>query len=372
MSDAPTEISTAVLNDFDRAELHRTANRQTWQHLVAPFRSASTARSVLQVIATVGGALACEVAANLLVPVAPWAVPLLVLAAGGFLVRVFILFHDCCHGSLFNTQRANDVVGVFTGFMMATPYQAWRKSHCIHHATTGDLDRRGTGDIYTMTVDEYLAAPKLGRLGYRVMRHPFTLFVLGGPLVFFVLNRLPMVFVKKPDKLDKWELFNIHLTTVIGLSQFLPAYLLGGWQAVVIHFFAANVAASSGIFLFYVQHQYPGVYWRRHAQWDYLQASVAGSSWLKLPQPLRYFSGDIGVHHIHHLAPKVPNYRLNAAADALRPVTSTVKVLGVVDALRTTRLKLWDERAGELIGWRELPQAAAARAATSSAPAAAA
>lgn len=370
LSSPETEVSAALLNEFDRQEMQRTAKKQSWQHLIAPFRVADHRRSWAELAINIAGVAVFE-AASL------WAwhhLPLLLLLTlpltAGFLVRIFIISHDCGHGSYFNDQKLNDAVGVVTGFFLLTPYHAWRRAHAIHHATTGDLDRRGTGDVLTLTVTEYQALSPLKRLGYRLFRNPFVLIVLGAFFVFFVLQRFTNTWgFKESDPIDDKERQNVHLTTLVGALIAVALTVIGGWELAAIHYLAAMLGGAAGIFLFYAQHQYEDVYWRRHSEWEYLRASVEGSSWLELPEPLRYFSGNIGVHHIHHLAPKVPNYKLYPCLRENEMFRTNVHKLTLGDAFRCLSLKLWDAQGQRMITWRELSTFAPATDAPSLAPA---
>lgn len=332
-----------------------------WQERIAPFRSPSTPYALLQLTTNVAALVLVEVAALFALGTAPWLVPFLVVIGAGFVVRLFIIQHDCGHGSFLASQRGNDLIGTFIGFLMLTPYYAWRHAHALHHASTGDLERRGTGDIPTLTVAEYEALSFWGRLGYRAVRNPFLLCFGGAFLVFVLAQRFPGTFGTQVQH-DRREIRNIHLTTVCGIGLFVAIGLLGGWQMVAfVHAPIAILACAAGIFLFYVQHQFEEPYWRRKPEWDYVAASLDGSSHLDLPAPLRFFSGNIGYHHIHHLAPKVPNYRLKACYEA-NPCFQSATKLGVVDALRTLSLKLYDEESGRMVRFSDVRARKAERA----------
>lgn len=325
-----------------------------WQERVAPFRIPSTARALFQLSTNVAALILVEVAAFYALDAAPWLVPLLVMIGAGFVVRLFIIQHDCGHGSFLESQRGNDLIGTCIGFVMLTPYHAWRHAHSLHHASTGDLERRGTGDIPTLTVAEYQALSFWGRLGYRAVRNPLLLCLGGAFLVFVLAQRFPGTFGKAVVH-DRREVWNIHLTTVCGLGLFAAIWLVGGWRMVAfVHGPLAVLACATGIFLFYVQHQFERPYWRRRPDWDYVSASLEGASYLDFPAPLRFFSGNIGYHHIHHLAPKVPNYRLKACFDA-NPCFHDVTRLGVIDSLRTLSLKLYDEERERMVRFSDVP-----------------
>ena len=276
-----------------------------------------------------------------------WTLALAVIA-GGFAVRIFIIFHDCCHGSFFASRRANTILGFVTGIITFTPYEAWQQPHAIHHATVGDLDRRGVGDIPTMTVDEYRAAPWRTRLLYRLLRNPFVLFVLGPPALFVVYQRLPHPNSGKRERRSTWW-------TDLALAAVVAAAIatIGLRTYLLIQIPVMAVAGVAGTWLFYVQHQFPGVYWARHESWDAYRASIEGSSYYKLPKLLQWVTGNIGIHHIHHLRPRIPNYHLQRAYDET-PATHVPHPLTLFESLKCARLQLWDEAGGRLIGFGAL------------------
>jgi omega-6 fatty acid desaturase (delta-12 desaturase) len=269
----------------------------------------------------------------------------LALLAGGFLVRIFIIFHDCAHGSFFKSRRANELVGSLMGLLCFTPYYRWRWEHSVHHASAGDLDRRGTGDVWTMTVQEYLEASRWKRCAYRLARNPLVLFVLAPLVLFLVLERLP---TGKEGRRNRFSVYGTNAALalmVVGLSRIF------GWKAYVLfQLGAVMVAASAGVWLFYVQHQFEGVYWERGQEWEYEKAALEGSSYYKLPRVLQWFSGNIGFHHIHHLSPRIPNYHLEKCHRSV-PLFQSVKPITLVSSLRCFSLRLWDERGRRMVGY---------------------
>ena len=275
------------------------------------------------------------------------ALPLAVLAAG-FLVRVFIIFHDCGHGSFLPSRRANDILGFITGVLTFTPYYHWRWEHALHHATSGDLDRRGTGDVWTLTVQEYLEASRWKRFAYRLARNPLVLFGLAPLFMFLIKMRLPAAEAGRRERHSvAWT--NLALVGVAACLSWLfglKAYLL--LQTLII-----MVAGTAGLWLFYVQHQFEGVYWKRGADWDYALAALKGSSFYKLPKVLQWFSGNIGFHHIHHLSPRIPNYHLEKCHRA-EPLFQTVKPVTLFASLKSLTFRLWDEQRQKLVGYRAL------------------
>jgi omega-6 fatty acid desaturase (delta-12 desaturase) len=266
--------------------------------------------------------------------------------AAGFMLRTFIVFHDCTHGSMFRRKRANRYVGVFLGLLLYMPFESWRHSHAVHHATAGDLDRRGQGDVATLTVEEYKARSARARLAYRLFRHPLVMFGLGPLLAFAIGPRLVSSGARPRDRRAILAT-NVAVAAVVATA----CLTLGWWQYLVVQWPAAWLAGSAGIFLFYVQHQFEDVYWERNDTWDYADAAMRGSSFLKLPAVLRFFSGNIGYHHVHHFSARIPNYHLRRAHEELE-LFRDVPVMTLRDALQAPRLKLWDERRGRLVSFR--------------------
>jgi omega-6 fatty acid desaturase (delta-12 desaturase) len=275
---------------------------------------------------------------------------LLVLPAAGFLLRVFIVFHDCAHGSFVPTRRANNLIGAAFGLLVWLPFRSWQHEHAVHHATAGDLDRRGTGDITTLTVSEYKALPALSRVGYRLFRNPIAMFGLGWLVVLVLKPRLPP---RGAPRRIRTSILGTNVAIVIVVGALC---LIIGWRDYLLvqaPIFA--VTGAIGIWMFYVQHQFEGTYWQNHAHWRYDHAALQGSSYLKLPAVLQFFTGNIGFHHVHHLNAAIPNYNLEDAHNEtarLHPVPE----LTLRDALRATRLKLWDEQRQALVTFRQARQ----------------
>jgi omega-6 fatty acid desaturase (delta-12 desaturase) len=286
----------------------------------------------------------------------PYVVTLaLAFPAAGLLVRTFIIMHDCGHGSFFKSRRANEIVGWITGVMTLTPFAQWRKDHALHHASSGDLDRRGHGDIDTITVREYLALSAADRRKYRFKRNPFVMLLLG-PLYLMISQRRLM----KNANLNELQHFSVYSTNaaiaaiVIGFS-----WWIGFGPFMAIYFPAIFIAASAGILLFYVQHQFEDTYWNQHGDWDYATAAIRGSSYFKLNPVLQWFTGNIGLHHVHHLGPRIPNYNLKRCHDE-NEMFHSVTVLTIPEAMRTMRLRLWDEEERRLVPIAELEARAVA------------
>lgn len=277
-----------------------------------------------------------------------WMILPLMVAAGLFFIRLFILFHDCTHGSLFSSPRANRAFGVFAGILTLTPFGKWRASHWRHHATVADLDRRGVGDVWTMTKAEYEAAPRGKRLIYRLARNPLVMFVLGPVPVFMLVQRLPLMTKNRKE-------FNSILLTDLGVAAMIVAVGLAfGFRTFfVIQIPVLMIAGSLGFWLFFIQHQFPGVYWSRHGEWDRIRAALEGSSFYRLPRILRWFTGSIGFHYIHHIRPRIPNYRLEECRLAV-PELQKIKPITFFRSLRSLRLHLYDEAGRRLIGFKSL------------------
>jgi acyl-lipid omega-6 desaturase (Delta-12 desaturase) len=280
----------------------------------------------------------------------PYAVTLLLaIPAAGLLVRTFIIMHDCGHGSFFKSRRANEVFGWITGVMTLTPFAQWRYDHALHHASSGDLDRRGHGDIDTITVREYLAKSAKDRKHYRFVRNPLVMLGLGP--IYLMLNQRRLL---KGVHLNQLQRFSVYSTNaaiaaiVIGFSLWI-----GFGHFMAIYFPAIYIAAAAGIMLFYVQHQFEDTYWHEHEEWDYATAAIRGSSYFKMNPVLQWFTGNIGLHHVHHLGPRIPNYNLQRCHEE-NEMFHSVTVLTVASALRTLRLKLWDEETRQLVPIREL------------------
>ena len=322
--------------------------------LVGPYLGAQNRRSVVQLLTSLVPFLGLWVGAWWALGVHYALTLLLAVAAGGFLIRLFIIQHDCGHGSYFTSRRARDLVGFCIGVLTLTPYDYWRRTHAYHHAHSGDLDFRGFGDIDTLTVAEYRGLDPRRRLGYRIYRHPLVLFGVGPLFHFVVKHRYPWDIPREWTRAWRsvwWT--NLALAVLVG-----GVVSLIGWQAfLLVHGPVILVTTTVGVWLFYVQHQFEETYWHRHEEWDYFDAALKGSSLLALPKPLQWITGNIGIHHVHHLNSRIPNYRLQECMDAV-PEFQKVTVLSLRDAGRLARLALWDEEALELISFGQLRERA--------------
>ncbi len=323
----------------------------TWRAIISRYTGADVSHSLWQAFVTVTCLVGALTLGNWLMSRAPWATALLILPIAGLLVRTFVIMHDCAHGSFLPWPRLNDAIGFITGVLTFTAFSQWRRDHALHHASSGDLDRRGWGDIATLTVAEYEARTPFQRLKYRVYRHPFVLFGIG-PLHMMILQRFRAPSLASGNK----QLWNVWMTNTALVALAAIAILAFGWRSVVLLYLPAYyLAAAGGIWLFYVQHQFEDAYWERGKQWDYATAAITGSSHLRMPAILNWFTGHIGLHHVHHLGPKIPNYRL-AKAHEENEIFHAAPVLTLRTAFKTLRLTLWDEASGRMIGFRELRQ----------------
>lgn len=277
-----------------------------------------------------------------------WLTLVLALPAAGFMVRIFIFFHDCTHRSFFASQKANTIVGYILGVMTFTPYEDWRHSHVIHHATAGNLDRRGVGDVWTMTVQEYRDASLWTRIAYRLVRFPPFTFGIGPSFMFLIAHRFPTKAARKQEKLS------VHITNLAILAVIVVASLTIGLQTyLLVQLPIMVIAATLGIWMFYVQHQYEDVYWAYDGEWDRIDAAMAGSSYYKLPKVLQWFTGNIGLHHIHHLRSRIPNYNLQKCYDEV-PEVRAVTLLTIPTSLKSLTCNLWDEQQRKMISFRQL------------------
>lgn len=325
-----------------------------WQSLVTKYQQPDLRLSLWQVVNSFGGFLLTWGLMAATINVGYWLTLLLAIPAAGFLVRIFIIQHDCGHGSFFKERKANNLVGMACSIFTLVPYIYWRKSHATHHAHHAELEERGIGDVWTMTVDEYLEASTWMRLVYRVFRNPLFLFVLAPTLNFVVLSRTTFNTPESwrhGEKASVWWT-NLALAILWGLE-----ILLFGWQTMLLINLPIIVIASTvGTWLFYVQHQYERTYWEHTPQWDFTLAAMHGSSYYKLPRVLQWFTGNIGFHHIHHLSPRIPNYRLQQCHEE-NELFQRVVQLTLRSSLATVKLALWDEEHQRLVTFEEAVQA---------------
>ncbi|HEY8809785.1 MAG TPA: fatty acid desaturase [Solirubrobacterales bacterium] len=341
MSLVPTPAVAGPSND-------PALDRPYWRESVARHEQSSQWHSLVDVATSAVPYLALMVAIYLSLEVSVWISLALAIPAAGFLLRTFVVFHDCAHGSFLPTKRANLWLGRFMALLVFQPFGNWRHNHAVHHGTAGDLDRRGTGDVPTLTVEEYLARPWKQRLGYRLFRNPLVMFGLG-PIWSLMIG--PRIWSSKMRPRQRHSVIatNLVLATVIGTI----VWLIGPTTWLLVQMPTAIIAGTLGVFLFYVQHQFEDAYWESSEDWSYPDAALQGSSYLKLPKILQFFSGNIGLHHVHHLSAKIPNYNLQRAHDE-NPIFHDVPVLSVRDGLRSIRLKVIDSNSGRMLTWNQV------------------
>lgn len=315
---------------------------------VAPYEKTEMKSSVRQLINTLGPLVVLWYAAYLSLSVSYWLTIILAIVTSGFVIRTFIICHDCTHQSFFKNKLANKIVGTITGIVALVPYEQWKYSHSMHHATSSNLDKRGTGDMWLLTVDEYIEASKWRRLAYRFYRNPLVMFGLGPISVFLVQYRFNRKGAKRKERINTYV---VNISIVVIYSLLIWAV---GWQAfVMIQGPVFFVAGCLGIWLFYVQHQFEDSYFENEDEWDYVKAAVDGSSYYKLPKVLQWFTGNIGFHHVHHLSPKVPNYHLEEAHNATPPLQHATTIT-LSTSLKSLHFRLWDENNKTFISFGEM------------------
>lgn len=317
---------------------------------VAPYEKTDRSTSIRQLINTLVPLVLLWAAAYFSLSVSYGLTLLFAVPAAGFVIRTFIIFHDCCHGSFFKNRKANDILGTLTGMLTLVPYRQWKRSHSIHHAGSSNLDKRGIGDIWIMTVDEYKAAKPLERLYYRIYRNPLVMFILGPIAVFLIQYRFNAKGAKRKERL------NTYLTNVLIVALYTGMILVLGWQAfLLVQLPIVFVSGFLGIWLFYVQHQFEHTYFEHDEEWSYVNAAVEGSSYYKLPKLLQWITGNIGFHHVHHLSPKVPNYNLELAHNA-NPTLQKATTITLGTSLQALKYRLWDEERKAFVSFREMKQ----------------
>ena len=321
-----------------------------WTQTLSPYLGPETRRSLAQLIVSASLFFLFWTLAYEALRVGYWLTVLLSVPTAGFLMRLFMIQHDCGHGSFFRSRGARDTVGFWIGVLTLTPYAYWRKTHAYHHAHSGDLDHRGFGDIDTLTVEEYWALSPKGRLLYRIYRNPLFLFGIGATLHFVFIHRYPWTTPRKWKgawrSVWRTNLALAGIASVMALTIGLKSFLL-------VHVPVILVTCSTGVWLFYVQHQFEDTYWHRQKDWDYYDAALEGSSFLVLPKPLQWLTANIGIHHVHHLNARIPNYRLEEAMKGVKELQNPTRVT-LLDSLALVRLALWDEEGQRLIRFRDL------------------
>jgi acyl-lipid omega-6 desaturase (Delta-12 desaturase) len=332
-----------------------SSSRAYWREAVGGYEQASLPLALLDLASSLGAYVVLTVAMYLALDVSVWLTLALAIPASGFLLRTFIVFHDCAHGSFVPSKRGNLWLGRVTGLVVFQPFGNWRHNHAVHHGTSGDLDRRGTGDVATLTAAEYAALPRRGRLAYRLFRNPVVMLGIG-PIWSLMIG--PRLWSQKmrPRQRHSVQLTNIALVILLGTIF----WLAGPVAWLLVQMPTAILAGTAGVFLFYVQHQFEDAYWETGESWSYADAALKGSSYLRLPRLFQYFSGNIGLHHVHHLSAKIPNYHLQRAHEE-NSIFADVPVLSFADGLGSLRLKLIDPEGSRLVTWRQARSLATSR-----------
>ncbi|MGM1049315.1 MAG: fatty acid desaturase [Bacillota bacterium] len=330
------------------AQPNNTNNLSSLKKTVTPYEKIETKSSIRQMFNTLVPLVLLWYAAYLSLSVSYWLTIPIAIVTSGFVVRTFIIFHDCCHQSFFKSRRANEILGTITGVITLVPYQKWKISHSIHHATSSNLDKRGTGDMWVLTVDEYAEASFWTRFAYRFYRNPLVMFGLGPIFIFLLTYRFNRKGAKRKEKISTY-ITNVSIVALYALLCWLI-----GWQAFVlvqapVFFFSGMM----GIWMFYVQHQFEDTYFEHDEEWSYINAAVEGSSYYKLPKLLQWITGNIGFHHVHHLSPKVPNYNLEKAHDASPPLQKATTIT-IRTSLKALSFRLWDESSKSFISFKDM------------------
>jgi omega-6 fatty acid desaturase (delta-12 desaturase) len=323
-------------------------NDRSWEKVIMKYNHPDLKKSIWQICNSVVPYIFMWYLMYRSLAYSYWVTLLLSLVASGFLIRIFIIFHDCGHRSFFISKRANNIVGMIMGILAFTPFYKWHHQHWIHHATSGNLDKRGIGDVWTMTVNEYLNSSRRDRFFYRAFRNPFIMFTLGPLLMVMVQNRIAK---KGLTRLEKW---NIYFTNLMVLTMAVMISLLIGVKAyLLIQLPIILISHSMGLWLFYIQHQFDDVSWERENKWDYRISAIKGSSFLKLPAVLQWFTGNIGFHHVHHLSSRIPNYYL-AKCHYENEIFKDVKPIILFSTFKALSLGLWDEASRRMISFRKI------------------
>ncbi|MBP0727228.1 fatty acid desaturase [Bacillus sp. RG28] len=320
----------------------------TLRKQVSPYETSNTKDSVRQLINTLVPFLVLWFLAYKSLSISYLLTLAFGIIASGFVVRIFIIFHDCCHHSFFKNRTVNKIIGTITGILTFFPYNQWQHSHSVHHATSGNLDKRGVGDIWVLTVDEYLESSRLQKIAYRLYRNPFVMFVLGPIYIFLIVNRFNRKGARMNERMNTY-LTNIAITALVGLL----CYAIGWKSFLLVEAPIFLISGSAGVWLFYVQHTFEDSYYEGNEEWEYVLAAVEGSSYYKLPKVLQWLTGNIGYHHVHHLSPRVPNYKLEAAHDNTEPLQN-VPTITLATSLSSLKFRLWDEQAKKFVRFKDL------------------
>ncbi|WP_027963646.1 fatty acid desaturase [Halalkalibacillus halophilus] len=315
---------------------------------IKPFEDADAQASTKQLLNTLPPFLILWTLAYFSLSLSVWLTVPLAIVAAGFVIRIFIIFHDCCHGSFYKNRKLNNTVGTITGILTMFPFEKWKREHAIHHATSSNLNKRGTGDVWIMTVEEYVKSSPFKRLQYRLYRNPLVMFGFGPIYMFFITNRMNRKDAKKKERK------NTYLTNIAIVALSLAMIWLVGLPAfAIIQGIILFVSGSLGIWLFYVQHQFEDSYFEDESEWDYVQAAIDGSSYYKLPRVLQWLTGNIGYHHVHHLSPKVPNYNLEQVHEKTPPLQDATTIT-LKTSLKSIRFRLYDENKKTFVSFKAI------------------
>lgn len=315
---------------------------------ISSYEKSSTKRSLLQIGSSVVPFFLLWYLAYLSLSVSYVLTLAVGMIASGFMIRIFIIFHDCCHQSFFKNRKANHILGTFLGVLTLHPYLQWKHDHSVHHATSSNLAKRGTGDIWILTVDEYISSTFWKRLGYRLYRNPFVLFFLGPIFSMILLNRINRKGAKRKERLNTYLTNAILLLIAVALS-----FAIGWKEFLMIQLPIFYLAGMAGLWLFYVQHQFEDSYFEKEEDWNYVKAAVDGSSYYKLPKVLQWITGNIGFHHVHHLSPRVPNYYLEKVHEKT-PDLQTVTTITLISSLKALKFRLWDEQNKRFVSFGDI------------------
>jgi omega-6 fatty acid desaturase (delta-12 desaturase) len=327
--------------------LSQQSTKSEWRKNIKPYENTDLKHSVWQMVNTLIPFFILWYVAYLSLSISYAITLILSVVAGGFLVRIFIIFHDCCHKSFFNSRMANNILGVCTGILTFFPYHKWANEHNIHHATSANLDKRGTGDIWTLTITEYISSSWLKRFTYRLYRNPILMFGLGPTLVFLIQNRFNRKGAKLKERLNTY-FTNISLVFILGILCWVI-----GWQSfLLIEIPIFLISGAAGVWLFFIQHTFEDSYFEREAEWCYVKAAMEGSSFYKLPSVLRWMTGNIGFHHIHHLSSRIPNYNLQKVHEQ-NPIFQQTKTITLMKSLESIKMCIWDEGNKKFITFKE-------------------
>jgi acyl-lipid omega-6 desaturase (Delta-12 desaturase) len=341
-------LSLAAYQIMDTYNPAKEGSAKEWIEIVSRYNKPDNAKSWWQLINSLGSYIILWVLMIQTIRISYWLTLFLSVFAAGFMVRIFIIFHDCGHGSFFKSRRLNAIIGIITGLVVFTPYHMWHHEHLIHHQTVGNLEKRGTGDVKTLTVNEYLRLPTWQRFSYRLYRNPILLFGVAPVFLFALVQRLP-----KKNMSGKQKLY-VHLSNLALVTIIVVLILAIGWRNyVLIQLPVLYIAAGHGVWLFYMQHQFRHVLWTDTKNWDFKTTALKGSSFLKLPLILNWFTGNIGYHHIHHLCPLIPNYKLKRCYTE-NPMFQEIKPITFLLAFESLFLRLWDEKRQLLIRYKEI------------------